>query len=263
MQLWHYLDMKILEKKIGKKSAKLRVFLHHDFSSDGFSSLSFPKRRRAVLVIPGGGYNHVSEREAEPVAMAFFSRGYEAAVLYYSVGDDIALSSPVSEAAEAAAYIRTLESVDEERITAIGFSAGGHLAAMLAEHGNDYCKGSELNALILSYPVITMGEHAHVGSRDEITLKDICKYDYYSAEKNVSSSFPPTFIWSTRNDGSVDVQNSLMMYSALMKENIYSELHIYPDGVHGLSLATLETGIENPYVSSWIDDAFKFLDSVF
>lgn len=258
----YYKAMRIIEKKIGRKDAGLRVFLHHDFSSEDHEDMVFPTKRRAVLVIPGGAYIRVSEREAEPIAIAFFNKGYEVAILNYSVGEDIRESNPIEEASLAISYLKSLESVDSENVCAIGFSAGGHLAAMLAEYGKNFNQGAELNAVILAYPVITMGEHAHALSRDMITMGDESKRDLYSAEKNVTPSFPPCFIWSTRSDASVPVENSLMMYSSLVKNGIYSELHVYPKGRHGLSLATRETGVEEEYVTSWIDECFRFLDSV-
>ncbi len=255
--------MNIIEKKVGKKDAKVRYYIHPSYGNEGNSEIVIPKKHRAILVIPGGGYNHVSDREAEPVALAFYARGYEAAVLDYSVGESIRDSDPIAEAAEAVSLFRSFESVEDDKVSAIGFSAGGHLAAMLAEYGKNFSNNAKLNALILSYPVITMLEHAHAGSRDMITQNDEKKRNLYSAELHVEKDFPPSFIWSTRNDRSVDVENSLMMYEAIIARDIYSELHIYPDGRHGSALATKETGVDLPYVSSWLDEALKFLDSVY
>lgn len=254
--------MRVFDHKLGKKDAFLRFYLHADLSRIGYSGMSFPEKRRAVLIIPGGGYNHISEREAEPVAISFFEKGYECAVLYYSVGEDMAHSNPIEEAAEAVSVLRRLESVDEKKITAIGFSAGGHLAAMLAEHGCEFDKDAKLNALILSYPVITMGKETHAGSR-EMICPTIGNENYLSAERCVSPSFPPTYIWSTRDDETVDVKNSLMMYEALLANGIFSEIHIYPEGKHGLSVATSESGTPDCYVARWLDEAFLFLERVF
>ena len=254
--------MEIIERKIGNGGAMLRMFLHRDMSALASENVVFPEKRRAVLVIPGGGYNHVSEREAEPVAFSFFAKGYEAAVLYYSVSDDIAFSNPIEEASLALCELRRLESVDPERVLSIGFSAGAHLAAMLAEHGCEFDKDAKLNALILSYPVITMGKETHAGSR-EMICPTIGNEDYLSAERCVSPSFPPTYIWSTREDETVDVKNSLMMYEALLANGVFSEIHIYPEGKHGLSVATSESGTPDGYVARWLDEAFLFLERVF
>ena len=253
--------MKIIDRKVGAKDAFLRLYIHKDLSQSRKEGMSFPKKRKAVLIIPGGGYNHVSEREAEPVALTFFEKGYECGVLTYSVGEDIKASSPIEEAAEALCILRSLESVDNCKVCAIGFSAGGHLAAMLAEYGTGFDKDAVLNALVLAYPVITMGPFTHKGSHDMI-VPTLGNEDYLSAEKNVGHSFPPAFIWSTRTDETVDVKNSLMMYEALLEKGIYSEMHIYPTGSHGLSLATDETGISLEYVSHWTEDVLLFLDSV-
>ncbi len=256
--------MKVIDRKVGKKDAFVRIYTHHVFKEEDYSSdMTFPEKKRAILVIPGGGYSTVSEREAEPVAFSFFSKGYEAAILYYSVADDIKASNPIEEASEALCALRALKTVDQRCVSAIGFSAGGHLAAMLAKLGESYSRESHLDALILSYPVITMGKYTHQGSRDNILSGIFNRQTLYSAEKALTPSFPPTFIWSTRDDKTVDVRNSLMMYSSLVECGVYSELHIYPEGLHGLSIATEETGRVNKYVSSWLDEALKFLDSVF
>ena len=253
--------MKIIDRKVGAKDAFLRLYIHKDLSQSGKEGMSFPKKRKAVLIIPGGGYNHVSEREAEPVALTFFEKGYECGVLTYSGGEDIKASSPIEEAAEALCILRSLESVDNCKVCAIGFSAGGHLAAMLAEYGTGFDKDAVLNALVLAYPVITMGPFTHKGSHDMI-VPTLGNEDYLSAEKNVGHSFPPAFIWSTRTDETVDVKNSLMMYEALLANGVFSEIHIYPEGKHGLSVATSESGTPDGYVARWLDEAFLFLDAL-
>lgn len=252
--------MEVFNKRVGTKDAYLRVFLHRKFESD--EAMKYEEKRRAMLIIPGGGYIRVSEREAEPIALKYFAQGFECAVLFYSTGDDIKTSSPIKEAEEALLFLKSLESVDENRVSAIGFSAGAHLAAMLASHGHECGDNANIKSLILSYPVISMGEYAHIGSRENIIKERNEDISFFSAEMCVTPSFPPTFIWSTRDDASVNIRNSILMYEALIDNNVYSELHIYPEGVHGLSTATIESGIINKYVSSWFDETLKFMDSI-
>ncbi len=111
------------------------------------------KIRPAVLVCPGGGYSACSDREAEPVAMAFLAQGYNAFVLRYSVGKGKAAFPRPLEDAEAALELIRMNagkwSVDKNKIAVIGFSAGGHLAAALAAMGR-----VRPNAVILGYPCI-------------------------------------------------------------------------------------------------------------
>ena len=134
--------------------------------------------RPSVLVIPGGGYEMTSDREAEPIAMQFLAAGFNAFVLRYSVKPSV---FPVAllEAADAMKMIREHAAewhVDPEAIAVIGFSAGGHLAAnlatsasddVLAAHGYDP-DAVRPNGLMLAYPVITSGPLAHRGSFDSL-----------------------------------------------------------------------------------------------
>ena len=121
------------------------------------------KKRPAMIVFPGGGYWMLSDREKEPVALRFLSKGYSAFTLQYAV--HTAYPVPLVEACMAVAYIRENAqkySVDEEHIAAVGFSAGGHLAAMLATMFAEKEvkavlgeRNARPDAVILSYPVIT------------------------------------------------------------------------------------------------------------
>lgn len=134
--------------------------------------------RPSVLVIPGGGYEMTSDREAEPIAMQFLAAGYNAFVLRYSVKPSV---FPVAllEAAEAMKQIREHAAewhVDTNAIAVIGFSAGGHLAANLATSASDEVIAAHgydpdavrPNGLMLAYPVITSGPLAHRGSFDSL-----------------------------------------------------------------------------------------------
>ena len=126
------------------------------------------KKRAAVLVCPGGGYQYTSDREAEPMALAFASKGYHAFVLRYSTDLDAVMPRPIKEIAKAMAYIKDHSDewyLDKDNVFVAGFSAGGHLAAslgcfwnddeMLPEYANDR-ESIRPAGMILGYPVIDL-----------------------------------------------------------------------------------------------------------
>lgn len=246
----------------------------------------YHEKRRAMLVIPGGGYGMVSEREAEPVARKFYAEGYNTFTLYYSVTPEritdkkSGIPKPLLEASAAIAHIRRNAeryNIDPEKIAVIGFSAGGHLAASVATMWNcDFVKKecgiaegeNKPNAALLCYPVICGEPDAwHEGSFRNL-LAGSRDFDAdakkYSLEKQVSEKTCPCFIWHTAADACVPVANSLRMAQALSEHHIPFELHIYPDGWHGLSTAEPdvlkgETNKAAKHVSSWVKTAVKWL----
>ncbi|MEW4326522.1 alpha/beta hydrolase [Rossellomorea marisflavi] len=178
--------------------------------------------RPAVLILPGGGYYYTSDREAEPVAMAYLSEGYHAFILRYSVGEDKGFEDSFRDAEEALAYIRNHASesgVDPERIAVVGFSAGGHLAASLGTMGTNRPR-----ALILGYPCILS------------TLEDVLAFPVPSLEEKVDGNTPPSFLFSTFEDQIVPVEHTVEFIRALTRAGVPFESHIFQHGVHGLSL---------------------------
>lgn len=237
----------------------------------------------AVLIFPGGGYQHVSPRENAPVARAFNARGFHAFSLEYSVAPPAPLGTkPLSEAAWAvselrahAAELRISGEPGAEFVAVCGFSAGGHLAASIGTywHRPEFFGGTltadvyRPSALILCYPVILAGAHAHTGSIRNLTDDPAYGQSAYSLEKQITPNCPPTFLWHTANDGGVPVQNSLSFALALRENQVPFELHVFPDGVHGLSLATEETcegqpQLINPHAAQWVDLCAKWLKGV-
>lgn len=204
-----------------------------------------PKLRPAILVVPGGGYSHLSGREGEPVAIDFLAAGYNAFVLEYSL--NTAYPVPLDEACMAVSYIRAeaeKHCTDAGHVAAVGFSAGGHLAGLLAtaaEAETAGFNGVRLNAVILSYPVVTMGGYTHEGSRGIISGGDKTLFDKLSVEKRVTKNSAPAFIWHTSEDEGVPVQNSLLLAEAYAKAKVPFSLRIFEKGWHGLSLSNEET----------------------
>ncbi|MCQ2412607.1 MAG: alpha/beta hydrolase [Sphaerochaetaceae bacterium] len=208
-----------------------------------------PNRRRPlVLICPGGGYEYVSDREAEPIALRFLSYGFHAAVLRYTCNTHADIKSPVypkpqQELADSIAYIRDNAqrlNTNPDMLAVMGFSAGAHLAGSIGCLWKRYGKASRPNALVLCYPVISSGEFAHKGSFDNLCGTDETLRAQLSLENQVSSETPPTFLWHTKTDDCVPVQNSILFKAALDKFGIPSELRLFETGHHGLSLATDE-----------------------
>lgn len=206
------------------------------------------KTRGAVVILPGGGYGMTSEREGEPIAMKFLSHGYHAFVLSYRVFPKD-YSEPLVDLVKAVSLIR--ENADEWRVNpreicVCGFSAGGHLAAMLGVFWNEAFLSEKLgkkndsfrpDALVLGYPVITCGKYGHESSFLTLSGGDESKRELLSLENRVNEYTPPTFLWHTADDSIVPVENSLLFASALSKYKIPFEMHIFPSGCHGQSVA--------------------------
>ena len=236
-------------------------------------SVSYPARiRPAMLVIAGGGYQGVSDREKECIAFTFLAEGFCAFALEYSVSP-VHYPAQLIEGCMAMAYIRENAAefrIDENHVGVTGFSAGGHLAAMLAiiydekevktvlGHKVSLCRP---DAAVLAYPVISSGEKAHFGSFDSLCGDDLALKERLSLEKRVTPDSVPAFIWATANDGAVPSENSLMLAAAYKENGVPFELHIFENGVHGLSLATEETGNVNAPVAAWVGLCITWLKS--
>jgi acetyl esterase/lipase len=209
--------------------------------------------RPAVLVLPGSGYVQCSPREAEALALRFNAAGFHAFVLWYSCAPR-RHPVPVQDCARAFTIIRARSGewrIEPSRIAMMGFSAGGHLAlsetlfhreSWAAVPGVDPESG-RAGALMLCYPVISSGEFAHRGSFNALLGEnpgpDLLKY--LSLENRITAGLPPVFLWHTYTDQSVPVENSLLLAGALRRAGIPLEMHIFPEGKHGLSLAIEET----------------------
>lgn len=228
------------------------------------------RKRPMILICPGGGYYKTSYREGEPVAMYFLGKGFHACVLRYSVSParfpvqleeiDYAMRIFKEKAGE--------WKIDTNHIYLHGASAGGHLAASYgALYGTQWVKSKMKPAgILLSYPVITSDErYAHLDSFRNLLGENFETYkEELSIEKIVTEKMPPTFIWHTKEDQTVPVENSLLMTEALKRMGVPVELHIFPKGEHGLSLANelVEredgSGIQKD-CACWIDLAYTWI----
>lgn len=237
------------------------------------------RKRPMIVICPGGGYAFTSDREAEPVAIRMNAMGFHTCILRYSVKPAV-FPTALCQLAKVIGIIREHAeewNVDANKIIVMGFSAGGHLIASLGVFWNKEFLSEKLtyqneqikpNGLILCYPVISSGKHAHLGSFQALTGEQFENneiMEFLSLEEQVSADTPPTFLWHTYTDNLVPVQNSLLFAEALMNNKVSLEMHIYPKGVHGLSLGTEETkrkdieALLQPEVENWIDMAGRWV----
>lgn len=207
-------------------------------------------KRPAILVLPGGGYFMCSDREAEPVALAYLAEGYNAFVLRYSILEHSTFPNPLDDACNAISLIRENAekfNIFPDKIAVIGFSAGGHLAAYLSN-----TEGYRPNASILCYPSIlnSMAEKLH-------------NHESTNVNELVTGDTPPTFLFSTADDSLVPIMNSVKYAEALAENSVPFEVHIFRSGSHGLSLAKKATGPINEDAAQWFKLSVKWLSDIF
>jgi acetyl esterase/lipase len=223
----------------------------------------------AIVICPGGGYSHLSEvKEGSDVAKWLNSIGISAFVLRYRLGMRYHQPNQLLDAARAVRTVRSRAkewNIDPARIGILGFSAGGHLASTLGTHFDAGMPkaadpidrvSSRPDLMVLVYPVISMGEFAHGGSKlnllGEAPSADLVKL--YSNELQVTAETPPTFLVHTMSDSTVPVENSLMFADALRRNKVPFELHLYERGPHGFGLAPT-----NPVLATWVERCADWL----
>lgn len=266
---------------------KLTVYLHgqpsgailQTYFMDASKELLHSTKGPAVLLMPGGAYRYTSDREAEPVALRLNAMGYQVAVLRYSCAP-AAFPQALLETAAAFQLMKdegTAWNIDPERIFLMGFSAGGHLAASFGIYWNqplitEYFHRDDLRpyAQILCYPLITSGEFAHEESMQNLLQERACDPQarkQVSLELLVHRNVPRTFLWHTYTDPTVSVQNSLLFASALVKQKVLCEFHMYDKGEHGLAtagaLSQRHDGAKlQPECESWMELLHTWMNSV-
>lgn len=239
------------------------------------------KKYPALVICPGGGYDYVSDRENEPVALKFAGNGIASFVLKYSCVNK-KFPTAALELASAVKYIRENNEkyqVDKNKIFVLGFSAGGHLAASLSNFYDKDILTAPLNAqpddikpngCILCYPVITSdSKYTHETSilnllGDDKSNDEAMKMrELVSLENRVSKATPPTFLWHTADDTSVPVENTLLYMASLSRFKIPFESHIYEWGNHGLSLCNYQTSTGEHHIvpanETWVEHAIDWI----
>ena len=258
----------------------LQTYIQDDLSVSMPEASARFQARPVMLICPGGGYQHVSLREGEPIAVHFLQEGFHAFVLTYSVGDEVHFPVHLREVAAAMEIIYENAAAwccDTNRIAIMGFSAGGHLAAHYTNYyacpqvREKFPESKKVNASVLCYPVITADpEHYHGGSIRRVAGHFPLSPEevpMFSCEHQVTENTPPTFLWHTAEDETVPVHNTLLYASALAKHKVPMECHIYPFGCHGKSTADLQTCQEidpgTQYLRQWLPALKNWLRIIF
>lgn len=229
------------------------------------------------LVLPGGAYGVIAPHEGQPVASWLNTLGFHAAVLHYTTGERC-WPEPLHEARAALAALRTGDvplAVDRDRVAVLGFSAGGHLAGLLATDSRDvsgtdpqtYAGRPDL--AVLCYPVTELRErmedggiNGHTGSSDNLLgpgapaeLRQ--ELSIPRRVGVVQGSLPLVFLWTTSDDDRVPPAHSLSLLSGLSAAGADTEAHVFRFGRHGLGLAEAE-----PEVAQWTTLAARWFGSL-
>ena len=213
------------------------------------------KKHPFALICPGGGYGMVcSGGEGKPFAEKLNKLGYHAFVLRYHTKSKGRYPQPQQDVKRAAEEIFSHAeewNVATEGWSLWGSSAGGHLAASYCAEKWDTPKPS---ALILCYPVITMGEYTHKGSKDNLLGKKAGAdmIDRLSVEKNVSADYPPTYLWFGTADNAVPPINGEKLKSALAEASVECRMDLYEGIGHGAGMAT------GTAAEPWFNNAVEF-----
>ena len=240
-----------------------------------------PRRRKALLVLPGGGYGGIcSNREGEPVAMAFLPHGFNAFVLHYTVARRGKYPIQLREVAIAIKHIKDNADryhIDPDAVFAVGFSAGGHLAASAGVFWNRFevTEGLDMpvgynkpRGVMPIYPVVT--PQSHKRSFQNLLCSDTPpqdEMDYVSVDRYVSADSAPAFIVHSADDGAVDARGSLALALAYANARVEYELHIFPHAPHGVALGNAITDCGNPawndpMIAKWVEMAAYWADKL-
>lgn len=215
------------------------------------------KKHPFAIICPGGGYFMVaSHKEGDPIAKELNKRGYHAFVLYYRVRSKARYPHPQEDLKEAIETVFSHKdewNIDTSNWSLWGSSAGGHLVASMYIEDWSIPKTT---ALVLIYPVITLGEYAHCGSRKNLLGKKPTQemVDKESIHLHIDSNFPRTYFWNGTKDKCVNPINSDLLEEALKEAGVSYRRDVFENIGHGVGLGK-DTNAE-----SWFNNALEFIE---
>ena len=253
------IQVKLSEEKIIDEKHIIRGWINGNEYTEATLTI-YPARNpngQAIIACPGGGYAGIATtHEGHAMAAWFNTQGITYAVLHYRMpyGKH---EIPLSDAHQAIRYMR--KHADKWGIKQLGImssSAGGHLASTAATH---FTKETRPDFQILFYPVVTMTDYTHKGSKNNLLGKNPSEelVKLYSNELQVTERTPPAFIMHSSDDTAVPVLNSINYYLAMCKYGVSATMHLYPVGGHGWGFND-----SFPYKSQWTDEMEKWLREI-
>ncbi|WP_294602347.1 alpha/beta hydrolase [uncultured Lactobacillus sp.] len=256
-----------------------RKFNVHTYTLGSIGELVTPEHPLAI-VVPGGSFDHLSQRESEPVALAFNNRGFNSVVMEYNLVQDEGDIYPDAglDVLTTVKYFRDHAQeyqIDPNKIVTIGFSAGGHVTSFANSMANSSkyqkefgFKSEEVlpNKTILGYPLINLtkiGFDIPEDEQDKVPQDEFIK----DSSLGVTTNTPATFIFHAWDDPVVLVTNTFEYAAALHDNKVPCEVHIFNRGGHGFSLARKDMVVkgrewqENPHAAHWFELAQEWLTS--
>ena len=255
----HPIQVKLAEEKTVNEKPVIKGWINGDEYTEATLTI-YPAKKpngQAIVACPGGGYAGIATtHEGHDMATWFNTQGITYAVLHYRMpyGKH---EIPLSDAHQAIRYMRkNAEKWGIDQLGIMGSSAGGHLASTAATH---FTEETRPDFQILFYPVVTMTDYTHQGSKDNLLGKNPSEelVKLYSNELQVTEQTPPAFIMHSSNDDAVPVLNSINYYLALCKHGVWSSMHLYPVGGHGWGYNE-----SFPYKTQWKDELEKWLREI-
>ena len=203
------------------------------------------------VVLPGGAYSSHAPYEGEPIAARLRSMGFSASVFLYPFGPHpLPVQALWSE-------VRRIRERTDALVVVLGFSAGGHLAG-LSVLADTFPPGGRPDGAVLCYPVVSMLEHTHEGSRTSLlgSGSTIADREGVSLELLVAADSPPLFVWHTVDDDVAPVQAVLLLAERAAAVRADVSVHIYPSGEHGLGLA------EGSSAEGWLEELGRWAAAI-
>lgn len=217
------------------------------------------EKKPVLLIFPGGGYMHLADHEAYPIANAARAAGMHACILRYTVLTQriYEFEDLIQEITQTLDFLDSkaeADQLDMSRVTVLGFSAGGHLAAWASNRFSD-----RLHRAVLCYPAAKLDFSEQLNMTDEEAeafsaehhapievLEKVANFFMLWPDEAIHDGTVPTFIFHSFDDDVCPVQGTIDYYSALIAAGIPSALHVFTTGGHGKSLGTS--------VTRWTDD---------